>query len=137
MSHFSSHTHIRPSHISSLSSPTLTHSQSHCWPKLSPPVQDLSPLAQALALASPSFVTTGLFYSLQNIIYIYIYIYSVFSLRCIFHMNPICRAKVRGIMWHHCQVPKPSPICRAKVCFLIFFPKLINFYFVDSYYFCT
>ena len=30
----------------------------------------------------------------------------------------------------------PSPIYQAKVCFF-FFPKLINFYFVDSYYFCA
>ena len=112
MSHFSSHTHSRPSHISSLSFATLTHSQSHRWPKLSLPVQ-------ALSLVGPSSVTAGLFYSLQN--YIYIYIYIVFSLRCLFHMNPICRVKVRGITWHHCQVPKPSPICRAKVCFLFIF----------------
>ena len=93
----------------------------HLWPKL------YHSLAQAL---SPPVC-----FILFKILYIYIY--SVFSLRCMFHMNPICRAKVRGIMRHHCQVPKPSPICRAKVCFLIFFPKLINFYFVDSYYFCT
>ena len=84
MSHFSSHTHRRPSHISSLSFATLTHSQSHRWPKLSLPVQ-------ALSLVGPSSVTAGLFYSLQN------YIYIVFSLRCLFHMNPICRVKVRGI----------------------------------------
>ena len=34
MSHFSSHTHSRPSHISSLSFATLTHSRSHRRPKL-------------------------------------------------------------------------------------------------------
>ena len=71
MSHFSSHTHRRPSHISSLSFATLTHSQSHRWPKLSLPVQ-------ALSLVGPSSVTAGLFYSLQNYIYIYIYIYILY-----------------------------------------------------------
>ena len=79
----------------------------HCRSKL------YHSLAQALSLLVCSI--------LFKIIYIYIYIYIVFSLRCLFHMNPICRVKVRGITWHHCQVPKPSPICRAKVCFLFIF----------------
>ena len=85
----------------------------HCRSKL------YHSLAQALSLLVCSI--------LFKIIYIYIYI--VFSLRCLFHMNPICRAKVRGITWHHCQVPKPSLICRAKVCFLFFFPKTHQFLF--------
>ena len=37
--------HFTTTHQPPLSSPTLTHSQSHHWPKMSPPVQALSPLS--------------------------------------------------------------------------------------------
>ena len=129
MSHFSSHTHSRPSHISSLSFATLTHLQSHCRPKLSLPVQ-------ALSLAGPSSVTVGLFCSLQNIIYIYIY--------CIqFEMFVSYESHLpsKGTRNHMTSLPSTQTESHlpSKGMFsnFFFFPKLINFYFVESYYFCT
>ena len=73
-----------------------------------------------------SILTCFLFlFKIWFFFFFFFFLYVLYSFWdvCLFHMNPICRAKVRGITWHHCQVPKPSP------CIFSYFPKTHQFLF--------
>ena len=142
------YTHSLAALLISAHSP-LTHSPSHCRPKFCyrRPKLSVTHSRSTLTVCSVLFYSYLLYAFLFKIFlfYIYIYIYIVFNLRCLFHMNPICRNHMTSLpstqtksltpcLFHIIFVPKPSPRIHQRGGFVDSYYLKKEIKYVDSYY---